>query len=92
MIGDNPELRDLAVLADATPIDWRRVDAILLERAGLTPRECDRLTLSEIEVAMIDLASDRKGESLSDAQIMAYAEWWNKLTPQERLKQGSKDT
>ena len=49
------------------------------------------MTLSEIEVALTDLSPEGQDRGPSSAEIVAQAERWLALTPEERLEFGEQD-
>lgn len=72
------------------PIDWYRIDQILLERHGIRPIEADRMTLSEIALAL-DEPGPRphggRGVPMSIEEIQAEARRWAAMTPKQRLEE-----
>ena len=59
-----------------------------MELLGKTPEQLDRMTLSEIEVAAIDVEEETQGKEMSWAEIAAYQQWWKSLSDLERLEYG----
>jgi hypothetical protein len=60
------------------------MDRGLMEMIGKTPEELDGMTLAEIAVACID-PSKPEGHDTTEAELVAYAHWWQSLTPEEKL-------
>jgi len=56
-----------------------------MEMLGKTCQELDKMTLAEIAVACTDPDPKKSGESYGDDDVMAYAMWWNSLTPEQKL-------
>jgi hypothetical protein len=67
-------------------IDWARIDRRVGEAYGLTPREIDALTLSEIAtLCMPDEAGPAGGRAMTDAEVHADLAAARSLTPAQRL-------
>ena len=71
------------------PADWWKIDGSLYACQGTLPSEIDQMTVPEIscciEGAIAANRTDQVRSVLSDAQIMAFAEWVASLTPLQLL-------
>lgn len=69
-------------------MDWATVFRGLMEMLGKTAAELNKMTLSEICVATIDIEKEVKGEKYDEADTMAYFEWWESLTDEDKIRYG----
>jgi len=76
------------------PTNWWLIGKALMEAVpGLRPWDMWDFTLAEVEFTLAS-AENRSPDgrpSMSDDEILAYAKWWDGLTPAERLVHGQRE-